>query len=576
MSRKVCNGAELISLALEKLGARVIFGLPGTQNVALFEALRSSDLRVVVPTSELAAGFMANGYARVTGKTGVLISIPGPGFTWAVTALAEARADSAAVVHVVAGIGESSERKFALQSIDHKAIVGSIVKKVIAVDSAEDIAVSLGEAHDAALSGEPGPVVVLVGKPAIRGQAGCGAIDHLTGETQRPAVSPEKLAEAGALISDAEHPVLMLGQGAAGASDATVALAEKLGCPVLSTCSGRGTVPEDHPLSCYYDYSAGDGDAVNALIERSDLLIALGCKFSHNGSAGYNLRIPQGKLLHVDTSEEVLGANYPARLAIQATVESFVAGLLSGSYDFGTEWQAQDIAEWKKRFTAELRKQIPPLPVITGFDEEGLSVFFSELRKQLPRNACMITDSGLHQVVARNLFPVFSPRGMIVPSDYQSMGFGIPAAIGAALGAAGRPVVAAVGDGGFGMSGLDLMTACKEQLNLTVIVFNDGHFGLIRNQQLTDYGQSFGTQVTGVNLESFADSVGAHYVQVENSIADAVTLALSRPGVCIVELPLRDNPATRRRRVKSLVRERAAKVMGPSLVARLKKFLRRK
>ncbi|MGD8922528.1 MAG: thiamine pyrophosphate-binding protein [Candidatus Zixiibacteriota bacterium] len=576
MSRKTCSGAELISLGLEKLGARVVFGLPGTQNVALFEALRSSHLRVVVPTSELAGGFMANGYARVTGKAGVLISIPGPGFTYAVTALAEARADSAAVVYIVAGIDEPSDHKFALQSIDHKAIVGSMVKRVIEIESAEDIAVSLGEAYYAALSGEPGPVAVLVSKSAMKGRTDREDVDHLTGEIQLPTVSREKLTEARGLISQAKHPVLMLGLGAAGASDTIVELAEKLGCPVLGTCSGRGTIPEDHPLSCYYDYSAGNGDAVNALIEHSDLLVALGCKFSHNGSAGYNLHIPQEKLLHVDASEEVLGANYPAKLSIQASVESFVTDLLSGSFDLTSEWKTQDIAEWKERFTTEMREQMPAMPVISGFDEQALSSFFSELGNQLPRNACMISDSGLHQVMSRNLFPVFAPRGMIIPSDYQSMGFGIPAAIGAALGAAGRPVVAVVGDGGFNMSGLELMTACKEQLNLTVIIFNDGHFGLIRNQQLNDYGQAFGTQLTGLDLESFADSVGAHYVRVESSIADAITLALSRPGVCIVELPLQDSPALKRRRVKSLLRERAVKVMGPSLVGRLKKFLKRK
>ena len=245
----VMNGSHLICLTLKRLGVEYIFGLPGSQNVALYEALRRSSIRTILATSELAAAFMASGYFRSCGKAGVVVTIPGPGFTYALTGIGEAFLDSAAVLWIAGKSADTTEKRFRTQSIDQKSIARPLVKEVYSVDEIADLSLTIGEAYSAAGAGEPGPVLVEVSNSLLTQVAPVS----LANIPVKPAVSscPESVSidRAAEIIKGSRKAILYVGAGCIGAAPRVCDLAERLGSPVLSTTSGRGIVPESNRLA---------------------------------------------------------------------------------------------------------------------------------------------------------------------------------------------------------------------------------------------------------------------------------------------------------------------------------------
>ena len=559
------TGAKLLCAALERAGIAQVFGLPGTQTVALFEALRNSRMRTIVATHECSAAMMASGYYRASGKSAALLTIPGPGFTWALTGLAEAALDSAALLHITCVPVEAPGRAFRLQAIDQTAIAKPLARRVFTLENAADAMQVVVDACAACSTGEPGPVVIQV---AERMWEEIGVAGEMPESRRISPSEPEIVAQTAHLMTDARRCVLLLGQGCHGAAELVTRLAERLNAVVVTTTSGRGAVPEDHPLSLGFALGGNHSASLNALIEAGDLTLAIGCKFSHNGSRGFRLRIPPEKLIHVDTSQQVLGANYPARLAIRADARDFLATLLpllpaAGARGYG--FDADAIAQWRECFRAENARDVVE-PRIRGVPSGKPEAFFAALRRAMPRESCLVTDSGQHQDLARRHFPVLCPRGLITPTNLQSMGFGIGAAIGAAVACPDRPVVALIGDGGLAMSGLELLTAVRERLRLTVIVFVDGALGAIRNRQLAASGHAFGTALPALDCAQFAAAIGAEYLRLEDDADEVLRSALNGSGVTLVEVALGDTLPMHWRRTQGV----AKNLLGARLERRLR------
>ncbi|MGH8163583.1 MAG: thiamine pyrophosphate-binding protein, partial [Rhodanobacteraceae bacterium] len=355
MSPLNLSGAELICETLRVLGVDCVFGLPGTQNVALFEALRTSKLHTVVATNELSAAMMANGYYRASGKPAALLTIPGPGFTWALTGLAEAKLDSAALLHITCMPATSPGQAFPLQALDQAAVAAPLVKRVFTLDRAEDAASVLSGAYAECLAGEPGPVLVQVAK-RVWDETAPGEIAATQAPDTTDSVDPMTVTAVASAITGARRCVLLLGQGCVAAVDPAMQLAERLRAAVVTTTSGRGVIAEDHPLSLGFELGDNRTGTLNELIESSDLVLAIGCKFSHNGSRGFRLRVPENKLIHVDASADVLGANYPARVAIHADARVFLAALLAQIDTIDGEaggFSGEELARWRARCRAE-------------------------------------------------------------------------------------------------------------------------------------------------------------------------------------------------------------------------------
>jgi acetolactate synthase I/II/III large subunit len=566
--------ADLICDTLKHLGVRTVFGMAGSQNLALFESLRTSGLRTIASTSELAASFAANGFYRASGNVGVLATIPGPGFIFSLSGITEARLDSAGILMITSSETGESTRKFLHQQIDINGIAGHLFKQIFNVDQIDDLVPALVQAYQSARLGEPGPVMVHL-RRSIYGQY--ADFSPNLGPSVAKDDGLKYSYEVGRLLSEARHPLIYIGQGCASNPGGLRSLAERIKAPVMSTCSGRGILPENHPLSLVYDYGLGGGSEVNACIESCDLVLALGCKFSHNGSGGFRLRIDQEKLIHVDASEEVVGANYSPRIGIIADAGCFVERILEVlKPEIGaSEWRQPDIQVWRERFKVERNRLLNMLPSIQGKLPISCESFFADLRKMLPVDACIVTDSGYHQMITRQLFSVENARGLITPADFQSMGFGVPAAIGAAIAAPHRKVVAIVGDGGMAITGMELLTAVREGIELVVIVFNDGYLGLIRRGQIESYGKEHAVALQNPDFALLANAIGANYFALDDSPSAVLEQCLNTPGINILEVCLKDSPNMLRTRFKRAAQNAFFKNVPPVLLDRLKQFLRR-
>ena len=293
------NGANLVCESLRELGVSHVFGLPGTQNVLLYEALRTSGIRSVVASDEGAAAFMAAGYARASGQVGVLTTIPGPGFVYALAGVVEAQHDSVPLLWLTLR-QEDNGRAFQLQRIDQAAMARPVVKRCMLVERADELARALREAHAEAAAGEPGPVLLEIASAALEAEG-------VRAESRTPGIGDTvDVRPLAALLTESARPVIYAGQGAQGAAEEVQRLAARLRAPVLFTSSGRGVLPDTDALAFVKDFSTGLGSVVPELISRADMVLALGCKFTHNGSGGGRLQLPENKLVRIDSSAAVL------------------------------------------------------------------------------------------------------------------------------------------------------------------------------------------------------------------------------------------------------------------------------
>jgi len=563
------TGAHLLCDTLEALGVETVFGLPGTQNVALFEGLRTSAIRTVVASHELGAGFMANGYARASGRVGVVCTIPGPGFTYALTALAEARHDSAPLVLITGAPPESPARRFLFQALDQQGMVAGVVKAAFRADHAGQIPDRVSDAFQAASSGEPGPVLVEVAAAAITGSAGAlGAVRRYMPDAQAVVEAAGSVRQR---LRAARRPLILAGQGASGGSATLRRLAEALECPVVTTLSGRGALPEDHPLHLALDMGGEAVHVLNEALASADLVLALGCKFTHNGSGGFRLVLLPDRLVHVDASADVAGVNYPASLVAVADVPELLVALAADQWS-RSDWTRAEMAGFRVR-GAEANGRGRVEPRVHGVSPGTAEALFEAVRGALPRETILVTDSGLHQSLARRHWQVLEARGFIAPSDFQSMGFGIPAGIGAAIANPGRPVVVVTGDGGFNMAGLELLTAVRDRIPLTVVVFNDGQYGLIRLQQMGDYGHTHGVAIANPDYAAFASAIGADYRLIDGDPGPVVAGAVASPRVTLVEVAIGDSVDMTLLRARSAAREALRGAMPAGLVRFLKRRL---
>jgi acetolactate synthase I/II/III large subunit len=562
------NGGRLVCSALESLGVKHVFGLPGSQNVELFEALRQSSLRTILANHELAAAFMANGYYRASGEIGVLTTIPGPGFAYTVAAIAEASLDSSAILYVASKPPDVAGKKFNRQSIDQRVILGPLVRRIVEVDRTADIVSGVREAFAATTVAEPGPVMLHIDPRAISGEFEDEAA-ALPASAPKPP-DPALVEQVVRLLNASRRTLLFVGQGANQGAGKLLELAELLHSPVIATRSARGVIPENHPLSLTFVSSETAARGFNSMLERSDLVVGVGCKFSQNGTYGFRLRIPPEKLIHLDASSDVLNANYPAKLAIAADAPTFLAALLGSGEGLKSrisEWSAEELAAYN-RIGADYDNE--PEPSVQGVHPATPASFFAMLRRVLPADSCLVTDSGSHQVLTARHYRAHAPRSLVTPADFQSMGFGLPSAIGAKLAQPDKPVVALIGDGGLHISAMEIITAVREQIPLTVIVFNDGALGQIRLQQFSRFGRPHATDLLTPDLALLAQAIGANYLYFDSDSENILRDVIGSNSVTLVEVSLGDSNAIRMDRVKGLARHTVRRALKASIFGWMK------
>jgi acetolactate synthase-1/2/3 large subunit len=517
------TGGAAVLDALATAGVTHVFGIPGVHSLPVYDALPDRDLpRHVLVRHEQAAGFMADGYARASGRPGVCLLASGPGATNAITAVAEAWLDSSPVVVVAAGIPSGARGRDGLHEIEQAATYAPITKWRARVERPEAIGPTLWRALREATTGRPRPVYVELPFDVLAGTF--AAEDAAAGGEPPPAPAPEPAAIDAAvrLLARAERPLVVAGGGAVGAAAEIAALAERLAAPVVTTMMGRGVVADDHPLSGGF---AQDLPAASLLAE-ADVVYAAGCRFSDSsfwhGRTGV-FRIP-GRLVHVDVDAREIGKIQAVACGIVGDARAVTAALCARL----SAADAARRAAVARRLDALARARADALPVSRP-GRLGPSAAMRELVAAAPPETLFACDAGNNTWWAQLFCRVRAPRSLLAPAGNWTMGFAVPAAIGAKVARPDRPVVAIVGDGGFQMTSQELATAAASGVAVAVVVLNDGCHGAIRNYQRWVYGGRFAAiDVAGPDLAALASALGVRGTRIERpgELADAVAAAL--------------------------------------------------
>ncbi|GAB2889993.1 acetolactate synthase large subunit [Uliginosibacterium flavum] len=476
------NGAQLIIRLLEQQGITTVAGVPGGPALPLYDALsQSTIIRHVLARHEQGAGFIAQGMARATGKAAVCLSSSGPGATNLVTPIADAKLDSIPLVCITAQVPSAMIGTDAFQEVDTYGISIPITKHNWLVRDVRDLLEIVPAAFRIAESGRPGPVWLDVPKDVLTAVIEIDALPAIAVRDALPEVGLDQIARAAALINAAKTPVLYLGGGviAADACEAAVALAERAGLPTTMTLMGLGAMPVDHLLSLGMLGMHG-ARYTNYALEEADLLIVLGARFDDRAIGNADKFCPKASIIHIDIDAAELGKIRRPDVAINGDVARVLA-LLEGHV------QTNPRRQWVDR--VDELKLAHPLALPGVEDPRSHYGLVRAIADLLDDEAVIATDVGQHQMWVAQAYPFRRARQWLTSGGLGTMGFGMPAAIGAALAQPERTVVCFSGDGSLKMNIQEMDTAVEEDVNIKVVLMNNQSLGLVHQQQDMFYGQ---------------------------------------------------------------------------------------
>lgn len=493
------TGAEILWASLAGEGATTVFGYPGGAILPIYDALRKfPTIHHVLVRHEQGASHMADGYARASGKVGVCMATSGPGATNLVTGLATAMLDSIPVVAITGQVSSKVLGSDAFQEVDITGITLPITKHNFLVTRAEDIAPTVRLAFQIARSGRPGPVLVDITKDAQQATASFSFEDaappahkpHPMLQKQLSASSPT-IQHALELIHAAKRPVILAGHGIieSGAKEAVLALAEARQIPIASTLLGLGAIPAGHPLSLGMMGMHGES-WVNNAIQESDLLLAFGMRFDDRVTGNLATYAPHAKKIHVEIDPSEINKNVRVDAAIIGDLRAVLELMLPQIE------QSSDIA-WLSEIS-ESKGSAAVRDIINLHDNGHL--YAAHVIHDIWREAqaagrleqtIIVTDVGQHQMWEAQYFKHESPRSLVTSGGLGTMGFALPAAIGAKFACPEKDVWVVAGDGGFQMTAAELSTIVQEQLAINVAVINNGFLGMVRQWQEAFYDKNY-------------------------------------------------------------------------------------
>src|SRR5882672_17685 len=531
------TGAQILWESLVREGVTDIFGYPGGAILPAYDAMLAYPIRHVLVRHEQGATHMADGYARASGKVGVAIATSGPGATNMVTGIATAMMDSSPIVCITGQVGSKLIGSDAFQETDITGITLPITKHNYLVTRAEDVAPAVLEAFAVARSGRPGPVLVDITKDAQ--QAACevdwdAAQPHLTEAFDDALPGDGDYREAVALINAAERPLILAGHGVtlSGAEREVIALAEQANMPIAVTLLGIGGVAASHPLNL--GMMGMHGEAwVNHAIQEADLLIALGMRFDDRVTGNLKTYAPTARKIHVDIDRAELNKNVRVDVAIAKDLRPALV-----------EWlplvAKRDRSDWLGRIDA--MKGDAAVRDIQNLPDNG-HLYAAHVINDLWRltrdaDTIVVTDVGQHQMWEAQYYHHESPRSLITSGGLGTMGFAVPAAIGAKRARPEAEVWAVVGDGGFQMTMCELATAVQEGIAIKVAIINNGYLGMVRQWQEFFYERRYAaTPLSGPDFVKLAEAFGIRGIGVtkRGAVLPAVDEARNHAGPVVVD-----------------------------------------
>jgi acetolactate synthase-1/2/3 large subunit len=514
------RAADVLAGTLAGLGVRHVFGMPGSHTTTVYDALGlCPTVRTVLVRNEQAAAFAADGYARVLGRPGVVCTTAGPGATNALTGVAEAWADSVPLL-LLAGQVNADRMHLecgAYHEIDLEAIFRPVTKACITVREASEVEASARRAWTAMTTGRPRPATLVLPQDVMR-FAAPAQTGQLGGTAEPPAPDPADLARAAEVLNRAERPIVLAGGGAlwSGAADEVRTVASKLKAPVVTSLNGKGLIDERDPVSLGHARSA----RARVALPGADAMLALGCRFTEIMTRWRRMPVPPA-LVQVDLDPAQVGMNHPVAVGLVADAREALRALLPliAERDGPGAWA--EIHDQARR----ARPERPEWLIET-------------LRGVVPDDAPVFTDACEIGFRMHTDWPAYGPRRFFYPSNYIALGWGFPAAVGAAVALEGRvPVVSVSGDGGFVMTAQELATAVRYSLRVVAVVHDDSTYGAIKNAQKRDHaGRFLDVDLNNPDFVRLAEAYGvpARRADDPEALASAAREALDRDGPSLI------------------------------------------
>lgn len=495
------TGAQALIKALEHQEVEVVFGVPGGAILPAYDPMLDAGFRHILARHEQGAGHMAEGYAWATGKAGVVIATSGPGATNLVTPLVDALMDSVPMVAITGQVPTHAVGNDAFQEAYTTGITMPATKHNHFVTDPEEIGQAVAEAFHLAGTGRPGPVLVDIPKDVLNARLEWRDPGPISMPGYRPTFNPHhlRIAEAIRLIEDSERPVLYVGGGIikAEAAEALTRFAEAANIPVVTTLMGRGAIPDSHPNALGMPGMHGLYAATTA-IQKSDLLIAVGVRFDDRVTGDPDSFAPFAKVIHADVDPAEIGK-------VRIPEVPIVGDARRTLEELGSAWGARPALELDKWWSTiqEWQKRYP-----LSFDQTAdgplkPQYVLTRLREMADDDAIVVSGVGQHQMWASQYWEFDQPRRWINSGGLGTMGFAVPAAIGAKTGMPGRQVVAVDGDGCFQMTCQELITAAVENIPIKVAVFNNAAHGMVRQWQRLFYNERYSSSDLGGGLPDY-------------------------------------------------------------------------
>lgn len=529
------TGARIIIHLLERQSIRIIAGIPGGTNLPLYDALsQNHQIYHILARHEQGAGFIAQGMARISGKPAVCFATSGPGATNILTSIADAKLDSVPIICITGQVPSTLIGTDAFQEVDIYGMSIPITKHNFLVRTAADLLDVIPESFRIATSGRPGPVLIDVPKDIQNQMVEFDQWPEPGQPDPLPAVDLVKVGHAARLINQAHRPILCLGGGAVQSDVATLVahLAEKASIPIAMTLMGLGAIPADHPRSIGM-LGMHAARYTNLALEECDLLIAAGMRFGDRSTGKVTHFCSKAKIIHIDIDDSELDKIKMAHLGIIGHVGKVLKALLPMIQENSRHEWLTIIANLRSRY---------PLLLPNVHDERSPYGLITRTAKLLDDNAIIVTDVGQHQMRTAQAYPIRHSRQWLTSGGLGTMGFGLPASIGAALACPGRTVVCFSGDGSLLMNIQELATAAEENVNVKIILMNNNSLGLVHQQQELFYGQriyasNFKSQVDFVQIAR-GFSMEAFDLAESPNPQSILAQALEGRGPCLIHAPI--------------------------------------